>query len=181
MSENCSHDCSSCSSNCAERQKTDFLEPPHELSHIKKLSALSAAKAVWENLWLLPFSRSSQTVPGIPRRYSTPILPGLYPKGIRHPSKSRGEQYGHHAGENKNRYFCHVRQPHTGKTKRILLYGAAPSLREPSNNFGPMLSGKRSTICLFDMPPGTGDVPLTVFQSIPLDGLIIVTRRSSYP
>ena len=26
-----------------------------------------------------------------------------------------------------------------------------------------------------DMPPGTGDVPLTVFQSIPLDGIIIVT------
>lgn len=28
---------------------------------------------------------------------------------------------------------------------------------------------------LIDMPPGTGDVPLTVFQSIPLDGILIVT------
>ena len=32
---------------------------------------------------------------------------------------------------------------------------------------------------LVDLPPGTGDVPLTVFQSIPLDGIVIVTSPQS--
>ena len=30
-------------------------------------------------------------------------------------------------------------------------------------------------VLFIDMPPGTGDVPLTIFQSIPLDGIVIVT------
>ena len=44
MSENCSHDCSSCSENCSSRDKKSFLKKPHELSDIKKVIAVVSGK-----------------------------------------------------------------------------------------------------------------------------------------
>ena len=49
MSENCSHNCGSCSSNCSSRKPADFLVPPNEHSKIKLL--LSAGKAALGNPW----------------------------------------------------------------------------------------------------------------------------------
>ena len=44
MSENCTHDCSSCSSNCASRKKESFLKQPHKNSSIKKVIAVVSGK-----------------------------------------------------------------------------------------------------------------------------------------
>ncbi len=44
MSEECTHDCGSCSQDCAERQKTDFLEKPHPMSSIKKVIGVVSGK-----------------------------------------------------------------------------------------------------------------------------------------
>ncbi len=44
MSENCSHDCGSCSSNCSSRKPADFLVPPNEHSKIKKVIAVVSGK-----------------------------------------------------------------------------------------------------------------------------------------
>lgn len=53
--------------------------------------------------------------------------------------------------------------------------GGAHSLRERQRNSGRDVVWDDVDIMFIDMPPGTGDVPLTVFQSIPLSGIVIVT------
>ena len=53
MSQNCNQNCSSCSEDCRERtvNTSDFIAKPHEMSSIKRLSALSAGKGESANPW----------------------------------------------------------------------------------------------------------------------------------
>ena len=53
--------------------------------------------------------------------------------------------------------------------------GAVPSLRALSSSSGQDVIWEDVDFMFVDMPPGTGDVPLTVFQTLPVDGIIIVS------
>ena len=44
MSENCSHNCGSCSANCSSRKPADFLVPPNQYSNIKKVIGVVSGK-----------------------------------------------------------------------------------------------------------------------------------------
>ena len=50
MSEKCDQNCSNCSQDCAEREKNDFSEKPHEMSNIKKVIGIVSGKGSWEVL-----------------------------------------------------------------------------------------------------------------------------------
>ena len=60
-------------------------------------------------------------------------------------------------------------------TRRHLVIWRGPVIAGVVKQFWNDVSlGRTWTILFVDMPPGTGDVPLTVFQSLPVDGIVIV-------
>ena len=174
MSE-CTHDCSSCAQNCASRtEPQDLHEKLNDLSSVKKVIAVVSGKGgVGKSL-----VTSAMAVELNRRGHKTAILdaditgPSI-PKAFGITERAKGNEFGI--------------IPETTKTGidimsvNLLLENTT----DPVVWRGPVISGtvkqfwseviwKDVDYMFVDMPPGTGDVPLTVFQSIPLDGIIVV-------
>ncbi len=174
MSENCSHNCESCSEKCSERSRESFLEKPHEGSNIKKVIGVVSGKGgVGKSLVTSLLSVMSRR-----EGYKTAILDA----DITGPSIPKMFGISEHA---------------TGIEGGILPVSTKTGINIMSLNLltdnetdpvvwrGPMIAGVVKQFwtdviwddvdyMFIDMPPGTGDVPLTVFQSIPVDGIVIV-------
>ena len=174
MSE-CSKNCSSCGENCAKRDPGSLIENPHPMSQIKKVIAVVSGKggvgksSVTSMLAVLAKHRGYQsaildadiTGPSIPRAF-----------GI--DGRAEGGEDGIYPVQTK-----------TG----IKLMSLNLLIDDPSKPViwrGPVIAGAVKQFwtdvvwgdvdyMFVDMPPGTGDVPLTVFQSLPVDGIVVVT------
>ncbi|HEX3021100.1 MAG TPA: P-loop NTPase [Lachnospiraceae bacterium] len=177
MSENCSSDCGSCSSSCASRKpsREDFLEPANPNSHVKKVIGVVSGKGgVGKSL-----ITSCLSVLLRRKGYQTAVLdaditgPSI-PKAFGVHDKAMGDEQGILPAITK-----------TG-IKLMSVNLLLDSEEAPVVWRGPVISGTVKQFwsqvtwgdvdyMFVDMPPGTGDVPLTVFQSLPLDGIIIVT------
>ena len=174
MSENCNHDCSSCSENCASRDPKSFLEKPHAQSSIKKVIGVvsgkgGVGKSLVTGLMSVLMSRKG---------YRTAILDA----DITGPSVPRMFHLNEKAMANEDGLLPVMTK--TGiqvMSINLLLENET----DPVVWRGPIIAGtvkqfwtdviwKDVDFMFVDMPPGTGDVPLTVFQSIPLDGIIVV-------
>ena len=174
MSENCNHDCSSCSENGASRDPKSFLEKPHAQSSIKKVIGVvsgkgGVGKSLVTGLMSVLMSRKG---------YRTAILDA----DITGPSVSRMFHLNEKAMANEDGLLPVMTK--TGiqvMSINLLLENDT----DPVVWRGPIIAGtvkqfwtdviwKDVDFMFVDMPPGTGDVPLTVFQSIPLDGIIVV-------
>ncbi|HIS99965.1 MAG TPA: Mrp/NBP35 family ATP-binding protein [Candidatus Faecaligallichristensenella faecipullorum] len=174
MSENCNHDCSSCSENCASRDPKSFLEKPHAQSSIKKVIGVvsgkgGVGKSLVTGLMSVLMSRKG---------YRTAILDA----DITGPSVPRMFHLNEKAMANEDGLLPVMTK--TGiqvMSINLLLENDT----DPVVWRGPIIAGtvkqfwtdviwKDVDFMFVDMPPGTGDVPLTVFQSIPLDGIIVV-------
>lgn len=176
MSE-CTHDCSSCSQNCSSRKPNpaDFLEKPHPMSNIKKVIAVVSGKggvgksSVTAMLSVLANRKDYKTAvldaditgPSIPKMF------GLHTRAV-------GDDNGIYPVETE-----------TG-IKTMSLNLLVPDETDPVVWRGPVIAGSVKQFwtdviwgdvdyMFIDMPPGTGDIPLTVFQSIPVDGIVVVT------
>ncbi|MBQ4312807.1 MAG: Mrp/NBP35 family ATP-binding protein [Clostridia bacterium] len=181
MSESCTHDCSTCSANCSSRegaQQPQFAQL-NELSKVKKVVAVASGKGgVGKSLVTSLLGVMMQR-----RGYRVAILDA----DITGPSIPKAFGINERAQGNENLIF-----PVESKTGisvmsvNLLLENAS----DPVVWRGPVLAGvvqqfwsdvvwNDIDVLLIDMPPGTGDVPLTVFQSIPVDGLITVTSPQS--
>ena len=175
MSENCTHDCSSCSSNCSSRTKESFLNSPHAEASIKKAIAVVSGKG------------------GVGKSLTTSLLASFAHKQ----GKSVGIMDADITGPSVPRMFG-VSERATGGETGINTVLTPSGMQMMSMNLlldsettpvlwrGAIISGtvlqfwtdviwKDVDLLFIDMPPGTGDVPLTVFQSIPLAGVVIVT------
>ncbi|MEG1719868.1 MAG: Mrp/NBP35 family ATP-binding protein [Clostridia bacterium] len=175
MSENCDHNCDSCGEDCNERSKESFLEKPHELSKIKKVIGVVSGKGgVGKSLVTSLLSILSQR-----NGYKTAILdaditgPSI-PKMFGITEKATGDDNGLYPVKSK-----------TG-IEIMSLNLLLENTNDPVVWRGPVIAGTVKQFwtdviwgdidyMFIDMPPGTGDVPLTVFQSIPIDGIVIVT------
>ena len=178
MSEECTHDCGSCGADCPSRgqaQPESLLEKPHAGSAIKKVIAVVSGKGgVGKSL-----VTSLMAVNMRRREYQTAVLdaditgPSI-PKAFGIKEKATGDASGIYPVETK-----------TG-IKIMSLNLLLENETDPVVWRGPIIAGTVKQFwtdviwgdvdyLFVDMPPGTGDVPLTVFQSLPVDGLLIVT------
>ena len=174
MSE-CTHDCSSCSQNCGERKTPQsFLEKPHELSHIKKVIGIvsgkgGVGKSMVTSLLAVAMQRKGFKTAVLDADITGPSIPKAF--GL----------HGKATGDNNGIYPVMTKTGIEVMSVNLLL----PDETDPVVWRGPVIA---NTVKQFwtdviwndvdymfvDMPPGTGDVPLTVFQSLPVDGVIIV-------
>ena len=169
----CNHDCSNCTSKCS---KESFLEPGNKASKVKRVIGIVSGKGgVGKSL-----VTSMMAVTMKRRGYSTAILDA----DITGPSipKAFGLKGGCIEGSELGMFPAMTK---TGievmslnllveeETKPVVWRG--PVIAGTVKQFWNEVVWNDVDFMFVDMPPGTGDVPLTVFQSLPLDGIIIVT------
>lgn len=179
MSENCTHNCSSCGENCSSRteQQTSFLEPLNPASSVKKVIGVVSGKGGVGKSLVTAMMAVKMNAKGfktaiLDADITGPSIPKAF--GLNNDSVSM-------AGEN-------LMLPATSSTG-IEIMSANLLLDHDTDPViwrGPVIAGavkqfwqetlwENIDYMFVDMPPGTGDVPLTVFQSLPVDGIIIVT------
>ena len=175
MSE-CTHDCSTCGQNCGQRTEPEsLLQKPHEQSHIKKVIGVCSGKGgVGKSMVTARLAVMAQRA-----GYKTAILDA----DVTGPSIPKA--FG-------------VKEKAMGDGEAILPVKSRTGIEMMSVNLlldaentpvvwrGPVIAGTVKQfwtdvlwgdldVMFIDMPPGTGDVPLTVFQSVPVDGAVVVT------
>ena len=173
MTENCAHDCKSCQQDCASR---DLHEPLHSLSRVDKVIGVvsgkgGVGKSLVTSLLAVQLQKQGVQTAILDADVTGPSIPKIF-----------GAQ-GKITGTEETGFF-----PVTSRsgiemvsTNFLLEHDTDPVVWR-----GPIIAGTVKQfwgsmlwddirVMLVDMPPGTGDVPLTVFQSLPLDGVIIVT------
>jgi len=174
MSENCNHDCSSCNENCSSRKPESFLEKPHELSSIKKVIGVvsgkgGVGKSLVTSLLAVLSKRNNYNTAILDADITGPSIPKMF--GIK--GRAKGNEHG--ILPSKSATGIDV------MSLNLLLQNTT----DPVVWRGPVIAGTVKQFwtdviwedvdyMFIDMPPGTGDVPLTVFQSIPVDGIVIV-------
>ncbi|MBR2453331.1 MAG: Mrp/NBP35 family ATP-binding protein [Clostridia bacterium] len=176
MSENCTHDCSSCGENCSSRkEEQSFLAPCNSMSNVKKVIGIvsgkgGVGKSLVTSLMAAGVQREGYRTAILDADITGPSIPKLF--GIN--AKAEGTEYGI------------LPKVSRGGTKIMSINLLLENDTDPVVWRGPVIGGTvkqfwtdvlwEDVDCMFvDMPPGTGDVPLTVFQSLPVDGIIVVT------
>jgi len=176
MSEQCNQNCSRCSESCTERKEEfDFSEKPHALSSIKKVIGVvsgkgGVGKSLVTSMLAVTMNRMGYHSAILDADITGPSIPKAF--GIR--EKARGSVTG-----------LYPIKSHTGidiMSINLLLDNdkdpvvwRGPILANTVKQFWSEVIWSDVDFMFIDMPPGTGDVPLTVFQSIAMDGIIIVT------
>ena len=177
MSENCTHDCSSCGASCPSRGKAapDFRAPANTHSNVKRVIGVvsgkgGVGKSMVTSLMAVTLRRRGAstaildadiTGPSIPKSFGVHGMLGATDDGI-------------------------IPAVSTTGVKLVSLNLLLENETDPVVWRGPVIAGTVKQFwsdvmwgdvdyMFVDMPPGTGDVPLTVFQSLPLDGILIVT------
>ena len=172
MSE-CSHDCSTCSSKCS---KESFQVPANASSHIKHVIGVVSGKGgVGKSLVTSMLAVTMQR-----RGYKTAILdaditgPSI-PRAFGLPTGCiQGSDLGMFPAQTKTGIeVMSINLLMDEETKPVVWRG--PVIAGTVKQFWSDVVWNEVDYMFVDMPPGTGDVPLTVFQSLPLDGIVIVT------
>ena len=174
MSE-CTHDCSSCGEECGERSRESFLEPANSMSKIGKVIGIVSGKGGVGKSLVTAMTASALAAQGsrtavLDADITGPSIPKIF--GIE--DKAKGSEYGILPSVSR------------GGVKLMSVNLLLENTTDPVVWRGPVIAGTVKQFwtdvvwddvdyMLVDMPPGTGDVPLTVFQSLPVDGIIVVT------
>lgn len=175
--ESCSAEsCSSCAQagNCPSK-KVDMKVAPNEYTHVKKvIGVISGKGGVGKSMVTASLARlmrgQGYSVGILDADITGPSIPKMY--GV----------HEHAVGTEQGMFPCIAKDETRIMSVNLLL----DSEDTPVIWRGPIIAGVVKQFweevlwgdldyLFVDMPPGTGDVPLTVFQSLPLDGVVIVT------
>lgn len=174
MSENCTHDCSTCSANCSSREPQDLHEKPNAFTHVKKLIGVvsgkgGVGKSLVTSLLAVLMRRQGYETAILDADMTGPSIPRAF--GLKE------QAMGNEDGLLPSKTSTGIRV----MSLNLLL----PEESDPVVWRGPVIAGAVKQFwtdvlwgdvdfMFVDMPPGTGDVPLTVFQSLPVDGIVVV-------
>ncbi|MDO5545153.1 MAG: Mrp/NBP35 family ATP-binding protein [Eubacteriales bacterium] len=171
----CNGNCSSCGSDCADRKEESLLAAPNPKSSVKKVIAVvsgkgGVGKSTVTAMLSVAMARQGKKVAVLDADITGPSAPTAF--GVNECQ-----------GANEDGLFpALTRSGIQVMSINLLLDNPA----DPVVWRGPVIAGavkqfwtdviwEHVDYMFVDMPPGTGDVPLTVFQSLPIDGVVIVT------
>ncbi|MBE6546728.1 MAG: Mrp/NBP35 family ATP-binding protein [Ruminococcaceae bacterium] len=175
MAEECTHNCSTCSASCSSKEQNSLKEQPHELSSVKHIIAVVSGKGgVGKSLVTSMLAVNLQRL-----GYKTAILdaditgPSI-PKAFGLKQGVEGDDHGMIPPTTTSGIdIMSVNLMLEDETKPVVWRG--PVIAGAVKQFWTDTIWNDIDYMLIDCPPGTGDVPLTVFQSIPIDGIVIVS------
>ena len=171
----CNGNCASCGSDCSERKKESFLEKPNAKSKVGKIIAVvsgkgGVGKSTVTSMLAVAMARQGKRVgildaditgPSVPTAFGVEQCQGASQEGL-YPALTRtGIQ------------VMSINLLLDNNTDPVVWRG--PVIAGAVKQFWTDVIWEDVDYLFVDMPPGTGDVPLTVFQSLPVDGVVIVT------
>ena len=174
MSESCTHNCSTCSQNCSSREKQSLIEKTNEGSHIKKVIGIvsgkgGVGKSLVTGLMAVLSQRKGYKTAILDADITGPSVPKMF--GIK--DKAQGSELGIFPAMSKTGIeIMSLNLLVKNETDPVVWRG--PVIAGTVKQFWTDVIWNDVDFMFVDMPPGTGDVPLTVFQSIPVDGIIVV-------
>lgn len=171
----CSHNCGSCGENCSSRKSPEsMLETPHEMSRIENVVGIVSGKGgVGKSLVTALLSCASRR-----RGYATATLdaditgPSI-PKAFGITDRMMGNEFGVTPVQTKTDIsVASINLLMEDPTQPVIWRG--PVIAGAVKQFWKDVIWSDVDFMFVDMPPGTGDVPLTVFQSLPIKGIVVV-------
>ena len=171
----CNGNCSSCGSDCADRKKESLLAAPNPKSNVKKVIAVvsgkgGVGKSTVTSMLAVAMARKGKRVgvldaditgPSAPTAFGVTECQGASDEGL-YPALSRG-----------GIQIMSINLLLDNPGDPVVWRG--PVIAGAVKQFWTDVIWEDVDYMFVDMPPGTGDVPLTVFQSLPVDGIVIVT------
>ena len=169
----CNHDCESCSGSCGEPES--LLKKPHEKSTIRKvIGVISGKGGVGKSLVTSMLATEMQKRGNHCAILDADITGPSIPKAFGLRGKLVGDEDGVYPMPTKTGIqVCSVNLLLDDVTDPVVWRG--PIIAGSVQQFWQEIIWEDVDFMFVDMPPGTGDVPLTVFQSLPVDGIVIMT------
>ena len=175
MSEGCSGSCESCSQSCGERKAESLLAAQNAKSNVKHVIAVvsgkgGVGKSTVTSLLAVAMRKLGYSVGILDADLTGPSIPQAF--GLHEPAVGSDDGI--------------LPAVTTDGIKVMSVNLLLPDAADPVVWRGPVLAGAVKQFwsdviwgdvdyLFVDLPPGTGDVPLTVFQSLPVNGVVIVT------
>jgi len=177
MSTDCSHNCGSCGEECASRQETkeDFRAELNAMSSVKKVIGVisgkgGVGKSLVTSMLAVAMQRRGYHTAIMDADVTGPSIPRIF--GLT--EKASGSEEGIYPVCSRTGIeIMSVNLLLENDTDPVIWRG--PMVGNMVKQFWTDVIWNQVDYMFIDMPPGTGDVPLTVFQSIAVDGIIVVT------
>ena len=175
MAEECSHNCADCAQNCDSKAPQSFLESPNELSSIKKVIGVvsgkgGVGKSIVTSLLAVIMQRRGFNTAILDADITGPSIPKAF--GIS--CKAEGTDTALFPAKSKmGTQIISTNMLLEKETDPVIWRG--PVIAGVVKQFWTDVIWTDVDFMFVDMPPGTGDVPLTVFQSLPVDGIVVVS------
>jgi Mrp family chromosome partitioning ATPase len=173
MSE-CNHDCSSCSKDCSE--KKSLIEKQNEKNNIKKVIGIvsgkgGVAKSLITSLLTVLTNKKGLKTAILDADITGPSIPKMF--GLKDKAMSPDGKFLLPISTEKGIKVMSINLLLENDTDPVVWRG--PVIAGAVKQFWTDVAWGEVDFMFVDMPPGTGDVPLTVFQSLPVDGIVVVT------
>lgn len=177
MSEECDKSCGSCGESCTDRkeEQTDFSAKLNDMSRVGKVIAVvsgkgGVGKSSITSMLAVTMQRMGYNAAVLDADITGPSIPKAF--GIR--ERATGSELGIFPQKSKTGIeIMSINLLLENQSDPVIWRG--PILGGTVKQFWTDVIWSDIDFMFIDMPPGTGDVPLTVFQSIPVDGIVIVT------